>query len=100
MTVPASPARRDDGGYSGCVSGRRGSDFGAVRGTAAATGAGGGCAVGTFCVVCVMAVEFVDSTGTSIATSGGGTNGGGVSIFGGGGGGGSSCFGASSIMRV
>src|SRR4051812_11856492 len=40
-TVPTSPARRDEGGYSGCVSGRRGSDFGAVRGTCA-TGAGCG----------------------------------------------------------
>ena len=34
--MPASPARRDEGGYSGCDSGRRESDFGACAATAAA----------------------------------------------------------------
>src|SRR5918995_4763386 len=99
MTVPASPARRDEGGYSGCDSGRRGSDLGAVRGTVGCATGGGG-AVGRTFVTVWIAVDWVCSTGSSMETSGGGTNGGGVSIFGGGGGGGSSVSGASSIMRV
>src|SRR5688500_16961983 len=99
MTVPASPARRDEGGYSGCVSGRRESDFGAVRATGAGAAAGGGGALGRTFVVCWIAWVGGASGAMEISISGGGTNGGGVSIFGGGGGGGSSCFGASSIMR-
>src|SRR5690554_189789 len=99
MTVPASPARRDEGGYSGCVSGRRESERGAVRCTGGGAAFGGG-AVGLTVVVCWIALVGGASAGMSIEISGGGTNGGGVSIFGGGGGGGSSCLGASSIMRV
>src|SRR5690554_1195907 len=99
MTVPASPARRDDGGYSGCVSGRRGLERGAVRCTGAGAATGGGGAVGLTVVVCWIALVGGASAGISIEISGGGTNGGGVSIFGGGGGGGSSSLGASSIMR-
>src|SRR5690606_35438010 len=89
----------DEGGYSGCVSGRRGSERGGVRCTGAGCGGGGG-AVGLTVVVCWIALVGGASAGISMAISGGGTNGGGVSIFGGGGGGGASCFGASSIMRV
>src|SRR5687767_3061367 len=100
MTVPASPARREEGGYSGCVSGRRESDFGAVRGTGAGCATGGGGAVGLTLVVCWIALVGGASGVIAMSISGGGTNGGGVSIFGGGGGGGSSCLGASSIMRV
>src|SRR4029453_19302968 len=92
--------RREEGGYSGCDSGRRVSDFGAVRTTCVGCATGGGGAVRRTFVTRWIAVEVLLSTGTSMDTSGGGTNGGGVSIFGGGGGGGSSVFGASSIMRV
>src|SRR5690606_5713588 len=99
-TVPSSPARREEAGYSGFVGGRRGSALGAVEGFAGAFGAIGGCAAGLTVVVWVIAVAGGVSIGMSMATSGGGTNGGGVSIFGGGGGGGSSTCGASSIMRV